>query len=103
MSYQEEDFDKILFECVYNMFVEILGQSTTIAVFHHLGIDSSKVKTEVFAENLERIFGSGAYFLEKRVLENLYSQAGKTFQEKEGHKFTDYVNEVKALMATEKK
>jgi len=103
MPHQKKKFDEILFECINNTFIEVLGQSSTIAVFHHLGIGSSEVKADLFAESLVKIFGSGAPVLEKHILEDLYSHAGKTFQEKEGYKFIDYVNEAKTSMASREK
>lgn len=80
-------------------FVEILGSSTSDVVLYHLKVSDPKMNVEDFVESLEEMFASAAFELEKLILEKLYSKAGRTFQEKEGYKFIDYVNEAKTLMA----
>jgi len=91
-----KEFDKVFLECASSTLEDILGRSCAKAILYH--VRASTIGVEAFAEALEGIFGSGAYALEKSILTNLYSRAGKTFQEKEGYKFIDYIGEIKSLI-----
>lgn len=103
MTDKGKNFEEILFDCTYNTFVEFLGVHVTVILLEHIGVKSLRVEAEDFAEALEKVLKSASYVLEKRILENLYLQIGKSFQEKEGKKFIDYVNEAKAQFIAEAK
>lgn len=89
-----EDASKAAFTCVKSVLVEVLGEKTAEVILYHIGYETCMKDVDAFARTLEKIFGSGAAVLEKRILERLYAQAGRTFQEKQGYRFTDYVNEI---------
>lgn len=92
---EREEFNKVFLKCARNTLENVLGKSCAGAILHHIKASTTGVKA--FAEALEEVFGPGAYVLEKNILTNLYSRAGRTFQEKGGYKFINYVGEIKAL------
>ena len=99
MQESEGQFNRVLIECVNGAFEEVLGENHAKALLYHVGREVAAARADAFAQTLERILGLGAHVLERRALENLYSRLGKTFQEKKGRKFIDYVNEARVERA----
>jgi len=54
-----------------------------------------KSAPDAFSAGLERLLGSGAAVIEILILKNLYRRLELKFKEKKGHKFPDYINELK--------
>ena len=52
-------------------------------------------KPEVFSSSLEMLMVSAARVIEQLILKNLYSRLGRTFEEKDGYKFSDYIKELR--------
>ena len=52
-------------------------------------------KPEVFSADLKKLMVSAASFIEKMILEKLYSKLELKFEEKEGYEFSDYIRELK--------
>lgn len=98
VSRNGKEFNEIFHKCVDDVLKEVLGENTAKAILYHLGVRGSSDKVEAFSEALEELFGSGAQILERKILEVLYRRAGRTFRERRGYKFADYVNEFKASM-----
>lgn len=99
----KRDFEKILAEAV-DEGLHSLGQSSRRAIYFHLekNFDVKKQeipsKIEVFADAIEKIFGSGANFLEILIVNRLHEKIGELelkIMEKKGYKFSDYVKELK--------
>ena len=95
MSKSDGQFNRILIDCVNDVLEEVLGVYPARALLYHVGREVTATRADAFAQALERILGPGAQVLERCVLESLYSKLGKTFQEREGRRFVDYVNEAR--------
>ena len=52
-------------------------------------------KPELFAEELEGLFGDGAKVIEERMIRNLYAKIGSKFTKIDGYTFPDYVKDAK--------
>jgi hypothetical protein len=61
----------------------------------HLKQEEIVEKSDAFSAGLERLLGSGAAVIEILILKNLYRRLELKFKEKKGHKFPDYINELK--------
>ena len=100
----EKAFRQLLFEAVDSA-LSSLGESAKQSVYFHLekkfDITKDEIPTRVldFDQGLEKIFGTGARFLEVLIMKKLYEEIGakgkilKLEQSKE-FKFVDYVKAV---------
>jgi len=61
----------------------------------HLKREEIAEKPEVFSADLKKLMVSAASFIEKMILEKLYSKLELKFEEKEGYEFSDYIRELK--------
>ena len=61
----------------------------------HLKREEIAEKPEDFSADLKKLMVSAASFMEKMILENLYSKLELKFEEKEGYEFSDYIRELK--------
>ncbi len=95
-------FDRILTEAVDNAFSS-LGNSAKQAIYFHLKDKFKITKSDIpnrlkdFDEGLEKIFGSGARFLEILIMKNLHERVGQPLEWDEDKElaFIDYVNAAK--------
>ena len=75
------DFERLLLEAVDEQLTS-LGESSKQALYFHLerGFNIKKheipMKTEAFADAMERIFGQGADYLEILIMRKLHSKIG---------------------------
>jgi hypothetical protein len=98
---------KILLEAVEEG-LSSLGDSPKQAIFFHLETsfkirkDNIPANLTEFAKALEKIFGPGAFYLEKLILKRLYEKFGLKFEEVENWDFLEYVNNVKKHLPVEK-
>jgi len=99
----EKEFDEIFRCCIESALKEVLGETASQTILCLIRSESRSERIELLVDVLERTFGSGAYILEKSILEKLYSEIGKTFQEKAGYKFPEYVKEAKNRWLTKRK
>ena len=92
------NFEKLLLEAV-DEGLSSLGQSSKQAIYFHLE-KSFNVKRkeipcnlEVFADAIEKIFGSGAEFLEILIMKRFHEKTGETFElhEPADFEFIEYV------------
>ena len=99
----KRDFEKILLEAVDEGLYS-LGQSSRRAIYFHLeknfNVKKQEIpsKIEVFADAIEKIFGSGANFLEILIMKRLNEKIGKLeskIVEKKDYDFSDYIKELK--------
>ena len=102
-SRSEKEFDKILRCCIESALKEVLGETATPTILCYIGSDSLSERIESLVDVLERTFGSGAYILEKLILEKLYLKIGKAFEEEAGYKFSDYIKEARNKWLTDRK
>ena len=98
---------KILLEAVEEGFSS-LGDSPKQAIFFHLETsfkirkDNIPANLTEFARALEKIFGPGAFYLEKLIARRLYEKLGLEFEEVENWTFLEYVSNVKKHLPMEK-
>jgi len=95
-------FDRILTKAIDNAFSS-LGNSAKQAIYFHLKDKFKITRNDIpnrlkdFDEGLEKIFGSGARFLEILIMKNLYERIGQPLEWDEDKElaFVDYVNAAK--------
>lgn len=97
-----KEFDELLLTAIDNAFLS-LGESVKKSIYYHLQ-EQFDLKREQIPNHItkfqtanERIFGSGARFLEILIMKNLYLKAGVMVSMEEGVSFTDYLKEVKRV------
>lgn len=101
------NLQKILLEAVEEG-LSSLGDSPKQATFFHLETSFNVRKDNIpanlteFAKALEKIFGPGAYYLEKLIAKRLYKKLGLEFEETENWNFLEYVNNVKKRLSLER-
>lgn len=101
------NFKKILLVAVEEG-ISSLGNSPKQSIFFHLEVsfkitkDSIPANLTEFARALEKIFGPGAYYLEKLIVKHLYEKLGLRFEEEEMWDFLDYVDNAKKLLSLER-
>ena len=83
---------------------QIFGRKATLLIYKHLEKsyslkrDEIAEKIDVFAKGLEEILRSGAYVIEKKILEDIYSSYGLTHRlEFERRNRYDFVSQMKTL------
>jgi len=94
----KRNFEKLLLEAV-DEGLSSLGQSSKQAIYFHLeksfNIKRQEIpcNLEVFADAIEKIFGSGADFLEILIMKRLHEKTGETFELREpaDFAFIEYV------------
>ena len=83
---------------------QIFGRKAALLIYEHLEKryslkrDEIAEKIDVFAKGLEEILRSGAYVIEKKILEDIYSSYGLTYTlEFERRNTYDFVSQMKTL------
>ena len=86
-----ERFNTILVESILESidFGEVVLRF--LELFTPVRRDEIAEKPEVFASELENLFGESAGIIEKRIVKNLYAKLGIKFQETAGRNFSDYI------------
>jgi hypothetical protein len=86
----------------------VFGEEATLLIYRHLESNYSLKKEEVadrietFAAGLEDFLRSGAYVIEQKILEDIYSSYGllrRIELERERDEF-DFVSQIKSLRKT---
>lgn len=85
---------------------QVFGEEATILIYRHLEHNYSLKRNEVgdkielFAKGLEDFLRSGAYVIERKILEDIYSSYGLLRRlEIEKHQMgSDFVDQIKCLM-----
>jgi len=91
---------KILLEAIEEG-LSSLGDSPKQAIFFHLEasfeINRDNIPTNLteFSKALEKIFGPGAFYLEKLIAKRLYEKLGLEFKDVENWDFLESVNNAK--------
>lgn len=106
----KRDFEKLLLQAV-DEGLSSLGESSRQAIYFHLKKNFNIKKEEIpnkignFADAIEKIFGSGADFLEILIMKSLHDKVGGIFELREStdSAFTEYVIEVKRNFVKKKK
>ena len=101
----KKTFDAFLLEAVDEA-LSTLGDSARQSIYFHLEKEFQVPRSEIpsrpkdFENGIERIFGSGARFLEILIMKKLYEKVGSPllYDEKEDLVFADYVTAAKRSM-----
>lgn len=95
----DQNFDEILLKAIDEAFFS-LGESVRQSIYFHLEEQFQIKRKQIpkhlkkFQTAIEKIFGSGARFLEILIMKNLYLKVGGSVQV-DCVDFISYVNEVK--------
>lgn len=106
----KRNFEKLLLEAV-DEGLSSLGQSSKQAIYFHLekrfNVKRKKIpcNLEVFADAIEKIFGSGADFLEILIMKRFHEKTGETFELREpaDFAFIEYVAAAKRSLLEKNK
>jgi len=100
-----EYYDKVS-KAIDTVLRKIFGDEATVLIYkylenhHSLRQDEIVEKIDVFAEGLEEFLMSGAYTIEMRILEDVYSSYGMTRRsEFGGRNKHDFVSQMKTLIS----
>jgi len=101
-SKKEEKLVKII-DKVLN---QIFGKEATYLIYryledkYHLKKDEIAEKIDIFAQGLEEFLTSGAYIIERKILEDIYSNYGllRRMEIERMQETYDFVSQVKLLM-----
>jgi hypothetical protein len=85
---------------------QVFGEEATFLIYRHLEKnhclrqDEIAEKIEVFAKGLEEFLSSGAYVVERKILDDIYSSYGllRRLELERTQEEYDFVNQVKLLM-----
>jgi len=99
---KEEKISKIIDKVLKQVF----GEEATYLIYRHLenkyGLKRNEIaeKIEVFATGLEEFLRSGAYVIERKILEDIYSNYGllRRLELERLQEENDFVSQVKSLM-----
>ncbi|RLI19514.1 hypothetical protein DRO54_08355 [Candidatus Bathyarchaeota archaeon] len=87
---------------------EILGEAAASIVYEYLETKHSVKKEEIpdkiedFIKGLKNFLSTGAFVVERVVLEKLYESYGLKLEEKEQYSFEDYLDELRKRIAADK-
>ena len=85
---------------------QVFGEEATLLIYRHLENnyslrqDEIAEKIEVFAKGLEEFLRSGAYVIERKILEDIYSSYGllRRLELEKIQEECDFVSQVKVLI-----
>ena len=84
LTKQKQKYDDKGSKAIDRVLRKILGDKATLLIYKHLENryslrqDEIIEKIDVFAEGLEKLLSSGAYVIEKKILEDVYSNHSLT-------------------------
>ena len=98
---KRSEFDKLLVK-VIDESLNSLGESVKQSIYFHLEHNFSVARNEIpaklveFQGGLEKVFGTGARFIEILIMKNLHSKIGLSrLMEKKQFEFVEYVGVAK--------
>ena len=104
LTKQKHEYDDRASKAIDKVLRKIFGNEATLLIYKYLENryslkqDEIVEKIDVFAEGLEEFLMSGAYIIEKKILEDIYSSYGSThrleFEKRNKH---DFVSQMKIL------
>ncbi len=96
------DDDKVS-EAIDKVLKKIFGREATLLIYEYLenrySLRQNEIveKINVFAEGLEEFLKSGAYIIEKKILEDVYSKQNPTSRLEFGESNNDFVSQMRIL------
>jgi len=105
VSKRTESLDDLLLAAVDDSLRQVFREEGVDVIYNfvenkcHLRREEIVEKPEAFSAGLRKLLVSGAPLVEKMILENLYSKLELKFEEREGYEFSDYIGELKKILA----
>ena len=106
LTKQEHKYDDEVSKAIDRVLRQIFGDKATLVIYKYLEEryslrqDEVVEKIDVFAKGLKEILRSGAYVIEMKILEDIYSSHGLTSGpefERNRNKY-DFVSQMKVLL-----
>ncbi len=105
-SIQENKRDERISKIVSRVLNQVFGEEATQLIYRHLehkySLKPSEVdeKIELFAQGLEEFLRSGAYVIERKILDDIYSSYGllRRLELEKCNEENDFVSQMKMLM-----
>ncbi len=104
LTHQSRNDDRIS-KVIDRVLKQVFGEEATLLIYRHLEHnyslkqDQTAEKIEVFAQGLEDFLRSGAYMVEQKILEDIYSSCGLLRRlELERNQEYDFVGQIRSLM-----
>ena len=99
---QEQYLQGLLPETIENTLKQIFGNKGAELILSYterknLNLKEASKIAKVLPESLQAIFGSSSVFVERFILESLYSKIGLKLEKKRGYKFVDYMKELSVI------
>ncbi len=101
---EEKSFNEILNKCYDEVFIGVFGRECAKAMYYHLGkkFGETMGKPKRFSEDLHRLLGQGAYYIEEGIIQKLYRELAIEYVKKEGHSFIRSIEEAKKALKDSK-
>ncbi len=105
---QKDKYDDKVSKTVDKVLRQIFGEEAKLIIYKYLENqyslrqDEIVEKIDVFAKGLEEFLRSGAFVIEMKILEDIYSSYGSTHRLESGRRINkrDFVSQMKMLRAT---
>jgi hypothetical protein len=106
MPQQANKKDDRISKIIERVLTQVFGEEATLLIYKHLehnyNIKRDEVgeKIEAFAQGLEDFLRSGAYVIERKILEDIYLSRGslRRIELEKLNRKCDFVNEMKSFM-----
>lgn len=103
---QQDRHDDRVARVIDRVLKQVFGEQATGLIYRHLehnhGLKEGEIaeKIDIFAEGLEEFLRSGAYVVEQKILEDIYSSCGllRRLELERSHNEGDFVGQMKLLM-----
>jgi len=103
---QSNKKDEKIFKIIDRVLTQVFGEEATRLIYRHLENnyslkrDEIAEKIDVFAKGLEDFLRSGAYVIERKILEDIYSSYGllRRLELERMQEEWDFVGQIKTLM-----
>ncbi len=105
LTQQNRNDDRIA-RVIDRVLKQVFGEEATLLIYRHLeqnhGLKRGDIaeKIDVFAEGLEEFLRSGAYVVEQKILEDIYSSCGllRRLELERNQDECDFVGQIRLLM-----
>ena len=101
---RENDFDMVLLKSIDNSLKEIFTENAALAIYAYLESNYALTQEEIpekidlFVDGLHKFLSTGAYAVERVILENLCSNLQCGCQLDEGHDFKNSIIQLKSYL-----
>ena len=103
---QKNKNDEKISKIIDRVLKQVFGQEATMLIYNHLENlyslkpDEIAEKIDVFAQGLEEFLRSGAYVVERKILDDVYSSCGllRRLELERMQEESDFVGQIKMLM-----